>query len=108
MDEEFARALHIQEQEEMRAEPRSTRRGSTGGSEFVPPAQLPYQPRVRRPRPAQPDPYASSTREHDLDSRYAEPPAGHGPGGDAPGMIAFEEKLGQFAEGTCAPEGGEE
>jgi len=93
MDEEFARALHIQEQEEMRQQPSRTRTTANAI-----PAVLPYQPRVRRPRPPQPDPYAA--RDYGIDQRYQEPPAGHGPGGDPPGMIAFEEKLGQFAEGA--------
>jgi hypothetical protein len=98
MDEELARALYIHEQE-LATRPSARRSASSSDSASRIPAVLPYQARVRRPRPAQPDPYAQSTREHALSERYGDPPEGQGPGGDPPGMIAFEEKLGQFAEG---------
>ncbi|WOO80754.1 uncharacterized protein LOC62_03G004280 [Vanrija pseudolonga] len=101
LDEEFARALHLQDQEDD-ARRRAARapRGHPGDrtqQQSQIPEVLPYQPRVRRARPPGPDPYATSTQVDHLQQRY-DASSGPIPGGQQPGAVAFEEKLNHFAE----------
>ena len=51
--------------------------------------ELPYQPRVRRTRGGQDD-------QGDLNMRYQAQRGGENP----PGMLAFEDKIEKYAEGT--------
>ncbi|ORY24454.1 hypothetical protein BCR39DRAFT_546669 [Naematelia encephala] len=85
LDAEFARSLQFQEEEDMRRAGQRQQSPRGGG-------ELPYQPRVRRSRPqahqgGEGDPFSYGSSERQGES-----------GGNPPGMIALEEKLGQYAE----------
>ncbi|KAL1411859.1 hypothetical protein Q8F55_002832 [Vanrija albida] len=105
LDEEYARALHLQDQEDdARRRAARSPRGHPGDrtqQQSQIPEVLPYQPRVRRARPPGPDPYAYNAQaDPHVQQRYDGSAGSPGavPGGQQPGAVAFEEKLNQFAE----------
>ncbi|BEI79738.1 hypothetical protein CcaverHIS002_0102670 [Cutaneotrichosporon cavernicola] len=95
LDAEFARAIALQDEEEVRQQ----RRGSRSNASRLPDV-LPYQPRVRKARRPAQDPYGGeSATAHDLQDRYDPPPIGQNQQGDLPpGLMAFEEKVTAIAE----------
>ncbi|KAL7420142.1 hypothetical protein Q5752_005108 [Cryptotrichosporon argae] len=91
LDEEFARSLQLQDDEALRQAQQPQH------------ASLPYQPRVRRQRSGPGEPAAPANLER-LGEGYFGQPRGEGEqssgwtAGQQAGMIALEEKLGNFAE----------
>lgn len=63
-------------------------------------SQLPYQPRVRRNRPQQGD---DQFGRNDRERSYSQESQGQSQ--NPPGMLAVEDKLNQFAEGTYSHAG---
>ncbi|WRT63875.1 uncharacterized protein IL334_000801 [Kwoniella shivajii] len=99
LDAEFARSLQLADEETYQREQATFHSRVNAGNNPPPPGSgsggLPYQPRVRKNRPQQPNQQDAFYDGQDgLQDRYGQREGGENPAG----MLAFEEKVEKFAE----------
>lgn len=94
LDAEFARSLQLQDEEEYRTSRSRYEAAHGSANSTMSQGELPYQPRVRRSRPSQPQGFS----QPEVDNRFAEYES-RNDGENPPGMLYMEERLEKLAEG---------
>ncbi|ADV19892.1 hypothetical protein I305_00388 [Cryptococcus gattii E566] len=93
LDAEFARSLQLQDEEEYRTSRSRYEAAHGSANSTMSQGELPYQPRVRRSRPSQPQGFS----QPEVDSRFVEYES-RKDGENPPGMLYMEERLEKLAE----------
>ncbi|KIR35744.1 hypothetical protein I307_00954 [Cryptococcus deuterogattii 99/473] len=93
LDAEFARSLQLQDEEEYRRSRSRYEAAHGSANSTMSQGELPYQPRVRRSRPSQPQGFS----QPEVDNRFAEYES-RKDGENPPGMLYMEERLEKLAE----------
>lgn len=100
LDAEFARSLQLQDEEEYRRSRSRYEAAHGSANSTMSQGELPYQPRVRRSRPSQPQGFS----QPEVDNRFAEYES-RKDGENPPGMLYMEERLEKLAEGGLSGAG---